>query len=86
MIMSEYWKIQEEEKEMLKEIVKWRYRSKHFPEWMRFYSDKELDKYIHGDNTASAEFTAKEVLKEYQQKLKALRTKDYKNTKRILNG
>lgn len=84
MILSEYWQIQEKEKELLKDIAKWRYRAKHFSEDKKFLSDKELDEYLK-TGIFKASLTAKEVLKEYKEKLKALRIPEYKRVKRFFN-
>jgi hypothetical protein len=81
MILQEYWKIQEQEKDLLKEIAKWRYRAKHFSESKLFLSDKQLE----AKNYEQGTLTAKQVLQEYKDKLKALRTSEYKHCKRFLH-
>jgi hypothetical protein len=83
MILLEYWEIERQEKELLKEIAKWRYRAKHFSEDKKFLSDIELNDYLK-TGIFKASYTASEILQEYKNKLKALKTKEYKITKRIL--
>ena len=83
MILNDYWKIQEKEKELLKEIEKWRYRVKHFDKNKKFLSDKDLDIYIK-TGYFNATFTAIDILNEYKEKLKVLKTKEYKSVKRFL--
>jgi len=83
MLMNEYWKTQEQEKELLKKIAKWRYRAKHQTE-KRFYSDRQIDLSLkYGEVEKIGEWTAQDRLDQTKRELKKLRTPEYKKLKRF---
>jgi hypothetical protein len=84
MLMQEYWKIQEQEKDLLKEIAKWKYRAKHFSNNKLFLSDAEISEALK-TGIFKGSLTAQEILNEYKIKLQNLKTKEYRQLKRFFN-